>query len=41
LEATEKRRLQGDPMVALQYLKGGERLFSGICCDRAREMISN
>ncbi|KFP56005.1 hypothetical protein N322_12171, partial [Cariama cristata] len=37
----EKRRLQGDLIVAFQYLKGaymrdGDRLFSMVCCDRTR-----
>ena len=41
LLSLEKRRLQGDLVVALQYLKGGckkegDRNFSKICCDRAR-----
>ena len=38
----EKRRLWGDLIVADQYLRGGYkeeegRLFSGVCCDRARQ----
>ncbi|KFQ88930.1 hypothetical protein N337_06336, partial [Phoenicopterus ruber ruber] len=37
----EKRRLQGDLIVAFQYLKGaykkdGDKLFSRACCDRTR-----
>lgn len=40
-EAMEKRKLQGDLIVAFQYLKGGEGLFSRVCCDRVSEMISN
>ena len=37
----EKRRLQGDPIAAFQYLKGaykqeGERLFTRVDSDRAR-----
>ncbi|KFQ89830.1 hypothetical protein N337_06745, partial [Phoenicopterus ruber ruber] len=41
LLSLEKRRLQGDPIVAFQYLKGaykkdGEKLFSRACCDRTR-----
>ncbi|KAK4829575.1 hypothetical protein QYF61_005675, partial [Mycteria americana] len=37
----EKRRLQGDLIVALQYVKGaykrdGERLFTKVCSDRTR-----
>jgi len=41
LFSLEKRRLQGDLMVAFQYLKrvykkDGDRLFSRICCDRTR-----
>ena len=36
-----KRRLQGDLIVAFQYLKGDSRkdggnLFSRVCCDRTR-----
>jgi len=39
LFSLEKRRLQGDLIVAIQYLKGaykkdGDRLFSRACCDR-------
>ena len=42
----EKRRLQGDLRVAFQCLKGSYRkenyrLFSRICCDRARGIVSN
>ena len=36
----EKRRLQGDLRAAFHFLKGGckkgDRLFSGVCCDRTR-----
>lgn len=37
----EERRLQGDLIVAFQYLKGaykkdGDNLFSKACCDRTR-----
>ena len=37
----EKSRLQGDPIVTFQYLKGaykqeGERLFAGVDSDRTR-----
>jgi len=37
----EKRRVQGDPIVGFQYLKGAYRkdlgrLFSKACCGRAR-----
>ncbi|KGL90059.1 hypothetical protein N301_03966, partial [Charadrius vociferus] len=42
LFSLEKRRLQGDLIVAFQYLKGaykraGEVLFNRICSDRVRE----
>jgi len=38
----EKRRLQGDPIAAFQYLKGsyrkkGDRHFSMVCDDRTKE----
>jgi len=41
LFSPEKRRLQGDLIVAFQYLKGackkaGEGLFTSACSDRAR-----
>jgi len=41
LFSLEKRRLQGDLIVAFQYLegayrKGGENIFSRACCDRTR-----
>jgi len=41
LLSLEKRRLQGDLIVAFQYPKGayrkdGDRLFSRACCDRTR-----
>jgi len=41
LFSLEKRRLQGDPRAALQYLKGtykraGEGLFTRACSDRTR-----
>ncbi|KFP17274.1 hypothetical protein Z169_03414, partial [Egretta garzetta] len=41
LFSLEKRRLQGDPITAFQYLKGtyrkdGENLFSRASCDRTR-----
>jgi len=41
LFSLEKRRLQGELVVAFQYLKGahkkdGDRLFSSACCDRTR-----
>jgi len=41
LFSLEKRRLWEDLIAAFQYLKGayktdGDRLFSRICCDRAR-----
>jgi len=41
LFSLEKRRLQGDFIVAFQYLKGayrkdGDKLFSRTCCDRTR-----
>jgi len=41
LFSLEKRRLQGDLIVAFQYLKGayrrdGEGIFSRACCDRTR-----
>jgi len=41
LFSLEKRRLQGDLIVAFQYIKGayrkdGENLFSKACCDRTR-----
>ncbi|RMC05225.1 hypothetical protein DUI87_18409 [Hirundo rustica rustica] len=41
LFSLEKKRLQGDQIVALQYLKGaykkdGEELFTGTCSDRTR-----
>jgi len=37
----EQRRLRGDLIAALQYLKGayrkdGENIFSRACCDRTR-----
>jgi len=37
----EKRRLQGDLRAPFQYLKegnkkGGDRLFSRVCCDKTR-----
>ena len=37
----EKRRLQGYPIAAFQFLKGGckkegDRIFSRVCCDRTR-----
>jgi len=36
-----RKRLQGEPRAAFQYLKGdckkeGDRLFSRTCCDRTR-----
>jgi len=42
----EKRRLHGDLLAALQYLKGackkdGDRLFSRICSDRTRIIVVN
>ena len=42
LFSMEKRRVQGDLIVACQYLKGsyrkeGDRLFSIVCCDSTRE----
>lgn len=42
----EKRRLSGDFIAAFQHLKGaylrkGDRLFTRVCSDRAREMDSN
>ena len=41
LFSLEKRRLQGDPRAAFQYLKGdckkeGDRLFSRVFCDTTR-----
>ena len=41
LFSLEKRRLQGDLIVALQYLKGAykkdrDKLFSRACCNRTR-----
>ena len=41
LFSMEKRRLQGDLIVAFQYLKGayrkdGDNLFNKACCDRTR-----
>ena len=41
LLSLENRRVQGDPIAALQYLKGsyrkeGDRLFSRVCGDRTR-----
>ena len=41
LFSLEKGRLQGDLIVAFQYLKGsygkeGNRLFIRVCCDRTR-----
>ncbi|KAK4818410.1 hypothetical protein QYF61_012331 [Mycteria americana] len=41
LFSLEKRRLQGDLIVAFQYLKGAykkdeDKLFSRACCDRTR-----
>jgi len=41
LFSLEKRRLQGDLIVAFQYLKGaykkdGDRLFSKACCEKTR-----
>ena len=44
LFSLEKRRLQGDPIVAFQYLEGadkqeGERLFVRVGGDRTRGMV--
>jgi len=41
LFSLEKRRLQGYPIAAFQFLKGGckkegDRIFSRVCCDRTR-----
>ena len=46
LFSLEKRRLQGDLIVAFQYLKGAyrkakERLFIRACSDRMKEMALN
>ena len=42
----KKRRLQGDLIAAFRCLKGsyrkeGNRLFSRVCGDRTREMVSS
>ena len=44
LLSLEKRRLQGDLIVAIQYLKGAyknnrDKLFSRVCCDRTSSNV--
>jgi len=41
-----RRRLWGGLRAACQYVKWGckkegDKHFSGVCCDRTREMVSN